>query len=95
MYKSNGNLDWSSEVVGTFHFNYTYVWCTAGIAYVDYGDSGNSSISYSKNTYSSAQVTDVSKYEIEAKIVTPTGTYNISQYVGSAPDGEISYDTEQ
>ena len=90
--KPNGDLDWSSEVAATFHFNNTYVWCTEGIAYHDFGNSSNSSISYSLNTYSSAKVTGVSKYQIKAKINTPTGTYNISQYVGSDPTGQIYYD---
>lgn len=90
--KPNGDLDWSSKVAATFHFNNTYVWCTEGIAYHDFGDSSNSSISYSLNTYSSAKVTGVSKYQIKAKIKTPTGTYNISQYVGSDPTGQIYYD---
>jgi hypothetical protein len=87
--KANGDLNWSSEVIGTFHYNNTYVWCTAGTAYHSFGDS-SSTISYSKNTYSSSQVTGVSKYEIAAKITTPSGTYNISQYVGCNPAGTIS-----
>lgn len=90
--KSNGKLDWSSEVIGTFHFDNTYVWCTAGEAKHSFGDPGNSSISYSSNTYSSKKVTGVSKYQIKAKIKTPTGTYNITQYVGSNPEGQVSYD---
>lgn len=85
----NNKLKWSSEVIGTFHFNNTYVWCTAGNAYYTLGSS-SSTISYSKNTYSSKKVTGVSKYEIEAKITTPTGVYNISQYVGCNPTGETS-----
>lgn len=88
----NGDLDWCSKLTGTFHFNKTYVWCTEGIAYSEFGDPDNSSITYSENTYSSAKVTGVSKYQIKAKIKTPTGTYNITQYVGSDPDGEVSYD---
>lgn len=91
-YIINGDLDWSSEVSATFHYNNTYVWCTEGIAYHDFGDPSNSSISYSLNTYSSAKVTGVSKYQIKAQIKTPTGTYNISQYVGSDPSGQIYYD---
>ncbi len=91
--KPNKDLDWRSELVATFHFNNTYVWCTEGIAYHGFGDPDNSSISYSVNTYSSAKVTGVSKYRIEAQIKTPTGTYNISQYVGCDPTGEMSYDT--
>lgn len=89
--RPNGvDLDWSSEVVGTFHFDNTYVWCTAGTAYKSFGKPSSSSISYSKNTYSSAKVTGVSKYEVAAKIVTPTGTYNINQFIGSNPKGEAS-----
>lgn len=91
--KPNGvDLDWRSEVVGTFHFNNTYVWCTAGNAYYEFGDSANSIISYSQNTYSSAKTTGISKYQIKARIVTPTGTYNITQYVGSDPNGNYKYD---
>jgi hypothetical protein len=85
----NNKLKWSSEVTGTFHFNNTYVWCTSGTAYYILGDS-SSTISYSKNTYSSKKVTGVSKYEIAAKITTPSGIYNISQYVGCNPTGETS-----
>jgi hypothetical protein len=89
--KSNGNLDWSSEVAATFHYNNTYAWCTEGIAYHKFGDSSNNSILYSLNSYSSAKVTDVSKYQIKAKIKTSTGTYDISQYVGSDPTGKIYF----
>lgn len=92
--KPNGTLDWSSEVAATFHFNNTYVWCTEGTAYHKFGDPSNSSISYSLNTYSSAKVTGVSKYQIKANIKTPTGTYNISQYIGSDPAGQVSYGIE-
>lgn len=87
--KSNGDLDWRSEVSATFHYNETYVWCTAGIAYSEFGVPSKSSISYSLNEYSSAKVTGVSKYQIKAKIKTPTGTYDISQYVGSDPMGNM------
>jgi len=86
------DLDWESKITGTFHYNNTYVWCTAGIANYAFGDSDNSSISYSLNTYSSAKVTGVSKYQIEAKITTPTGTYNISQSIGSDPTGQAYTD---
>lgn len=82
------DLDWESKVTGTFHYNDTYVWCTAGIAEYTFGFPDDSSISYSLNTYSSAKVTGVSKYQIEAKITTPTGTYYISQYIGSDPTGQ-------
>lgn len=58
----------------------------------DFGDRSNSSISYSENTYSSAKVTVVSKYQIKATITTPAGTYNISQYIGSDPSGQAYYD---
>lgn len=90
--KPNGELDWFTELEGTFHYNNTYVWCTAGTAYYKFGDPDNSSISPSLNTYSSAKVTGVSKYQFEAEIKTPTGTYNISQYVGSDPTGQIYHD---
>ena len=89
---SNGDLIWKTKVTGTFHFDKTYVWCTYGIAEYDIGDRDHSSISFSENTYSSAKVTGVSKYQIKAKITTPAGTYNITQYVGSDPSGPIYYD---
>lgn len=88
----NGDLIWSSQVTGTFHFDQTYVWCTYGIAESGFGDRSNSSISYSENTYSSAKVTGVSKYQIKAKITTPAGTYYISQSVGSDPSGKAYCD---
>lgn len=41
-------VNWSSRIVGTFNWDGTYVWCTAGIAYSSFGTPG-CSISYSKN----------------------------------------------
>ena len=90
--KPNEDLDWSSEVAATFHFNNTYVWCTDGTASHKFADPNRSSISYNLVTYSDAKVTGISKYQIKAKIETPTGTYNISQYVGSDPTGQIYVD---
>lgn len=89
---ADGNSDWSSELGATFHYDNTYVWCTEGIVYFEFDDPDNSSVSCSLNTYSSAKVTGVSKYQVEAEIKTPTGTYNISQYVGCDPTGQIYYD---
>lgn len=83
-------VEWSSKLVGVFQCDGTYAWGNSGTAYFDSAYS-SSTISYSTNTYSSAQTTGTSKYSITAKVTTPYGTYNISQYVGCKPNGDTAY----